>query len=92
MFGLFKTKVNMQYENMKVVNLTKTANQEKVYQAVKSIGQPINGRVVAAHMGYDSASVTNRLSELCKKSRLKVAYRKQGPDGMWRNYYVVNDV
>lgn len=86
-----KTTKQMQHENMMVINSRKSKNQEAVYQAVKAIGQPINGRVVAAHLGYDSASVTNRLSELCKKGRLKVAYRKQGLDKMWRNYYIVSD-
>lgn len=86
-----KTMKQMQHENMIIINARIGKNQETVYQAVKAIGRPINGRVVAAHLKWDSASCTNRLSELCKKGRLKVAYRKKGLDKLWRNYYIVND-
>lgn len=65
-------------------------SQEAVYKAVLDINHPINGLAVAHYMVTDSASVTNRLAELTKKGRLKVAYRKRGLDGIYRNFYVVN--
>lgn len=75
---------------MKIVEGRKSKSQEQVYEAAKQLNTPCNGRMVATFLGWDSASVTNRLSELVKKDRLKVAYRKRGLDGMWRKYYVVN--
>jgi len=92
MFGLerlFKRKHKKQ--NMKVINERISRNQESVFKAVKEIGYPASGRSVAAYLGWDSASVTNRLSELHKKERIRIAYRKQGLDKIWRNYYVVKE-
>lgn len=62
-----------------------------VYKAVGEIGHPCSGREVSAHLQWDSASVTNRLAELVKKGRLKVAFRLRSTDGIWRNFYVVVD-
>jgi Mn-dependent DtxR family transcriptional regulator len=69
-----------------------TENEEAVLAAVRAaselLSRPVNGREVARQLKWDSASVTNRLSELTKKGKLKIAYRKKGLDGLWRNYYV----
>lgn len=76
-------------DNMKAVRNRISRNQQAVYEAVVAIGSPCTGRRVAQFLGWDSASVTNRLAELSRKGRIQVAYRKRSlDDGMWRNYYV----
>jgi hypothetical protein len=93
MWAIFKKRKlqKQQKENMEIVQLHKSENQEKVFEAVSELNdqliRAVNGREVAAHLKWDSASVTNRLAELTKKHQLKVAYRKKGLDGIWRNFY-----
>lgn len=87
MFGLTK---KQKQDNMEAVNKKLAKNQESVYKAVEQLNQPVTGRAVATFLGWDSASVTNRLAELTKKGRLKIAYNKRGLDGKWRHFYVVN--
>jgi hypothetical protein len=92
MFKIFQSKkTRQQAENMKVINSKKAKNQEAVFKAVEALNVPSTGKMVSVYLGWDSASVTNRLSELCKKGRLKIAYNKRGLDGIWRHYYVVNE-
>ncbi len=86
----FRSSKQQQADNMKVVNKRKPRNQEMVYNAVREIKHPCTGREVAARLGFDSASVTNRLAELVKKGRLKVAFRLRSADGIWRNFYIVD--
>lgn len=83
-------KKKLEAENTARINSRKARNQEMVFKAVQELARPVNGRTVAAHLGFDSASVTNRLAELRKKGRIKVAYRKKGLDGVWRQFYVVD--
>lgn len=86
--NLFKRNKSRAAETMEAVNQRISRNQEQVYRAVVTIGRPCNGRMVSDYLGWDSASVTNRLAELCKKGRLAVHHRKRGLDGIWRNFYV----
>jgi hypothetical protein len=79
-----------QKETMEAVNKTRAFNQESVFRAVEQIKYPCNGLAIARHLNFDSARVTPRLSDLVKKGRLLVKYRKRGLDGKWRNFYVVN--
>jgi hypothetical protein len=81
--------VNPARENYASARATIVRNQYKVYEAVKEIGIPCNGRMIAHHLSWDSCSVTNRLSELTKKGRIEVAYTKKGLDGKIRRYYRV---
>lgn len=90
MLGIFKSKKRKIYEdNMRMINQRKSERQKKVYAAVRELNRPVTGRMVAAHLGWDSASVTNRLAELTKKGHLSIAYRKKGLDGVTRNFYEV---
>lgn len=93
MFEFLKrsNKEQEQKDNIEVIRKRINRNQETVYKAVEEINRPVNGMAVAKHLGWDSASVTNRLAELTKKGRLKVAYNKRGLDGIWRRYYIVNE-
>lgn len=63
-------------------------NQEAVYRAVVALNRPCSGRMVSTYLKWDSASVTNRLCELKKKGRIKVAYMKVGLDKQRRQYYI----
>jgi predicted transcriptional regulator len=76
-------------EDMRALRKRLNKNQHLVFGAVTAQHRPVKAREVADWLGWDSASVTNRLSELVKKRRIQVAYRKQGLDGIWRNYYIV---
>ena len=87
--NLFKRNKKPEADNMAVVKRRLARNQEAVFRAVLAINRPCTGRMVSDQMGWDSASVTNRLAELHHKGRIQVAYRKKGLDGMWRQYYVV---
>lgn len=78
-------------KNLKVVNKRRPRNQQSVYEAVKEIGKPCTGRMVAEHLSWDSASVTNRLAEITRKGWIRVAYRMRCADGMYRNFYVAKD-
>lgn len=93
MLNIFKRNAEKKHkaETMKAVNAKLAQNQESVYQAVKDIDRPVNGLRVARALGWDSSSVTNRIAELVKKGRLKVAYNKRGLDGKWRRFYVINE-
>lgn len=91
LFGMFKRKKSITQENIEVVRRRIAQNQEAVYNAVRELNTPCTGRMVAKHLEWDSASVTNRLSELNKKGRIKIAYNKRGLDGIWRHYYIVSD-
>lgn len=86
---IFKRKVNYQRENAKAIRAKLNENQDAVFKAVKELARPVNGRQVARHLNWDSASVTPRLAELVKKGRLIVAFPQKGLDGIWRKYYVV---
>lgn len=87
--NLFKRKERSQAaDNMEVIRSRLARNQQTVYEAVVAIAMPCRGRDVSDFLGWDSASVTNRLAELARKGQVKVAYRKRGLDGIWRNYYV----
>lgn len=85
----FFRKRKQKRENMKALKKRLNRNQQKVYWAVQALNRPVKAREVAEWLSWDSASVTNRLSELVKKRRIRVAYRKQGLDGIWRQYYVI---
>jgi DNA-binding MarR family transcriptional regulator len=76
-------------ENVEAAKRKMAHNQEMVFQALKQLNMPSNGRAVARKLGWDSSSVTNRLAELTRKGRIKVAFRKKGLDGIWRNFYQV---
>lgn len=84
---LFRRK---QIDTVDTVQRSISRSRESVYKAVLDIGRPVNGLAVANYMHTDSASVTNRLSELTKEERLRIAYRKRGLDRRWRNFYSVN--
>jgi len=77
-------------ENMQAVNNRISRNQELVYRALVALNRPSNLREIAAKLGWDSGSVGNRLTELTRKGRIQIAYRKKGLDSMWRNYYRVS--
>jgi predicted HTH transcriptional regulator len=85
------SKKQIRRDNLKAVQTTLARNQESVFKAVKELDRPSSGRMVSAHLKWDSASVTNRLAELTKKGRLKVAFVQRGLDGKYRQYYVVNE-
>jgi len=88
--GLFKSKERTQHENnMRLINQRRSERQKEVYEAVAVLNRPVTGRMVATYLGWDSASVTNRLAELVRKNQLEIAYRKKGLDGLWRQYYKV---
>lgn len=78
-----------QHQNMQALRARISRNQETVYRTLVLLRKPSNGREVAAELGWDSASVTNRLAELTHKERIQIAFRKRGLDGIWRNYYIV---
>ena len=97
MFGIFKRGVKYRHplkqkqtrQQAKDAKKKINMNQQAVYEALKAQQYPINGLALARAMGWDSASVTNRLAELVKKGRIDVAYNKKGLDGKWRKYYRV---
>jgi len=90
MFKLpFLQKRKTQRENFQIVKKRIAQSQQAVYEAVLELNRPVTGREVARHLHWDSASVTNRLAELTKKGRIRVAYKKRGMDGIWRRYYKV---
>lgn len=96
MFGLFKRsqKKQRQIDYAKETELLRRHRAEmrsRVYSAVTMIGKPCSMRMVAAHMQIDSGSVSPRLAELRKKNLITIAYRKRGLDGVWRNYYKLQD-
>jgi DNA-binding MarR family transcriptional regulator len=86
--NLFKRAKSQKADDMEVIRRRISKNQEMVYRAVVTVDRPCNGRTVADQLGWDSASVTNRLAELVRKGRIVIHHRKRGLDGIWRNYYV----
>lgn len=91
MFAIFKRKKTVHIPVREIIEdrSRKARSQQAVYMALVQLNRPVSGSMVARHLGWDSASVTNRLAELCKKGAIKVDYRKKGLDGRWRNFYAV---
>jgi hypothetical protein len=85
----FRTPKQQRSDNMEVVHKRVARNQEAVYRAVERLKHPVTCRTISRYMDTDSACVSPRLTELVRKGRLAIAYRKQGLDHIWRAYYVI---
>lgn len=91
MFGFKSKKRKAQEENMRIISRRRAEKRDRVRNAVIELNhtahRAVNGREIASYLRWDSASVTNRLSELVKRGQLHVHEQRRGLDGIWRKYY-----
>jgi F420-dependent methylenetetrahydromethanopterin dehydrogenase len=72
-------------ENVKPKNVAQ--REREILDVLEMTGVAMTARQIARQLGRDSSEVTPRMPKIVISERATVAYRKQGFDKRWRNFY-----